>query len=164
MNPTVSRKNRPALESTGLYAQAKEHFDDFRFYHVYRNVQVDTRNGLTNVRVPVGTVCIGHHKGALYCRGISICSVDETFDKYEGRRRALIRLVKSISCPESEEMTCWNHRSEKSLHDVGTRSVTRFAKGLEAMGSVPFRWKSQFNVALTAVEKKILKEKESAKA
>jgi hypothetical protein len=135
---------------------AKAMFTRFQHYYV--------RNG----GHPVATIVVGIRKGTgKICRGISICSVQENFDRAEGLRRAIKRMVDAAKRHGSDEPihTGSDRQAQGKRVGVPAQSVDRAFDTGVGVGNCCF--KSVYDADLTEKERSLLvtaKQKFSKKA
>lgn len=127
-------------------------FDNVHHYYIWDNREC---NGKIE-KHPVATVVIGRHKKTNeFCRGISICSIGDNFDRVTGYNLALSRLVKSVFVGNGERiMPPADRRRRGTRVDKSSESVLRACQGFPG----GFFYKHEFAVILTPKEKQILHE------
>jgi len=126
---------------------AENLFEHFQHYYVYENAF----EGEKEVRRPRATVVIGKTKEGVLCRGISICSLSQNFDRKDGIDRATGRMVAAAIRQEcTEPMKGWNDRTH--FTNFGAEVVDTVL-GEEAFLET---YKSAWNVVPTPKEEKML--------
>ena len=141
-----------ANKETKLDQVANNVFDNIHHYYIWGN---RVCNGKIE-KHPVATVVIGRNKKTNeFCRGISICSIGDNFDRATGYNLALSRLVKSAFEGNGEEiMTAMDRRQRGTRVDKPAESVMRACFGF----SHEYLYKHERNIVLTPKEKQILHE------
>lgn len=111
---------------------------------------------------PLFTACVVFgENGTILARGVSICSVQDGFNKKEGRNRAVGRAIKAISNMKNDEPIISTVRDDEELFTktvkVGkTRQAIKIPKYLHVKeASNHFAYKSEFAPELTDFEKEI---------
>lgn len=130
-------------------------FTRVQHYYVWNKVKVHGKPE----EHPVATVVIGKRRGSgRVCRGISICSVVENFNREEGLKRAMGRMISAATARTNDEriMTPAERRKSGTKVRKSAKSVERFVKALAGTGEAGFVYKSAYNVTPTAKEAKIL--------
>lgn len=111
---------------------------------------------------PLFTACLVFGtNGSILARGVSICSVQDGFDRREGRNRAIGRALKAITNMRSDEPI---HPEIRDVYELYTRNINtkkkqtiQIPKYLHVkVASEHFSYKSEFVPELTDFEKKLL--------
>jgi len=114
---------------------------------------------------PIGTVVVGIRKGTgKKCRGISICSTIENFDRVEGRNRAISRMISAATQRKVSEPIF--DSNERVRIGRSAESVDRFYAEIHRADKGLSTWrlyKSDFDAILTLKEEAILAKPKSRK-
>jgi hypothetical protein len=144
----MKTKEQKKAETEALRRTASEMFSHYQHYYV--------RDG----NQPVGTIVVGALKetGAI-CRGISICSTIENFDREEGRNRATARMLSAVKHRKHDLRILTSNERRMADLRVGPQaeSVDRFVGAfMKSDGILPTVWKVGYAVRPTVREEKIL--------
>lgn len=108
---------------------------------------------------PVATVVVGIRRGTnRVCRGISICSTTQNFDREEGKKRAIARMVEAAENRDSMEpvMTSTDRSANGTKAKAPAMAVDRFVNAILNQEGTNFLYKAGYNVFPTDKERKIL--------
>lgn len=114
---------------------------------------------------PLFTACLVFgENGTILARGVSICSVQDGFNRKEGRNRAVGRALKAITHAKSDDPILAGIRNEAEqytkVYKVGEaklKQAIKIPKYLHVkVASDHFAYKSEFAPELTEFEKELL--------
>lgn len=142
-------------EKISVDEKANELFSSYFHYYVR-----------TPKNVPVATIAIGKRKGTgKVCRGISICSEHDNFNRRDGYNRAVARMIHAAlnrcdSDPIHDETS--RKKMRKNANRLSLESVNRFLNSVKKYFNFQediFKYKEGYNVETTPFEDRIMLEK-----
>ena len=146
-----------------IAAQVEKAFSAHQHYYL----KVDSGDSGDSGRHRIGTVFVGLTSDGDVCRGISICSTTETFNKDEGWCRSAVRALRATkkkehTLPVIVSVTEGDDDSGDKLYIAPASVLITIEHHGEILQSEErseegnFGYKSQFAVTPTEAEKKIL--------
>ena len=113
-------------------------------------------------RKPYATIAIKKTEDSVWCRGVSICSVDDPFNKRIGKQIAIDRLNKAINTKKSDIIKEYMGNEPLYLHKSAT--IDKYIEQMDVLAgdnvyenvkNYKIEYKSAYDAKLTKYEDRI---------